>query len=696
MKNAEFLQLSRPKGLKSFINHQTILKPMHKKRYQLDVISGISKSFKNKKAQVTIFIILGIIFMFVLVLVILVKKEVVTFKPEEIIPTEKGKVENFITTCMNQVGSQALFMVGLQGGYINVPQRISEDNSVHLRISPQNVVPYWAYGETTDIPSLEQIKFDIDRYMEEHVRDCLFNMDAFQENYDLVEKSSLTSNTEIVESKVIFNLKWDVEIRDKSGEVITEIINHVTESPVKLKNAYDTATKIIQKEMETLKLEDVTQDLIALEHPDVPVEGIELSCTKKTWDVQKVKNTLLDLLRVNIRKLKIMGTDFEQFPDQYPYYQNHYVWDLGDAVKNPQIAVTFKFDPTYPYSFAVTPLKGNKMQSSQLGGSDMLSFLCIQTWKFTYDMVYPVLVTVRDDTTGYDFEMAFTVHLIRNQPSRKEAVARPSVTLEKATDEDYCKVMNVPMTVKTYELVENKQGIYNRQDLGNVNLSFTCLRYKCEMGQTEFDFGGQGFSGVTRNFPYCVGGILRGTKEGYKEDWERVVTAPGKSTDLELAPLFKFPMEKVKVVKHPAGSDVNKMIDTQGQDLDNDEVALIKMIYRKDGDLPDTPFHKVDVVKSAQYSPQIEDAAKNSGEDDYIPFLAKADFTYELEVDVLKDEKITGSYKMNWTVPWEQLKNANQIVFHVLSPSGSSEEEMFNLIGNIDEKSVFVPKPEIR
>jgi len=681
---------------------------MYKKRYRVDVIRVISKRFNgkkgqvgrrcplNKSGQVTVFIILGILLLLALILVIFVKREVVTFKPEEIIPTEKGKVENFITACIDRVGSEALFLIGLQGGYIEVPARISEDSSVHLRVSPQNVVPYWAYGRNTDVPSLAEIKFDIDRYLEEHVRDCLFEMEAFQENYDLIEKSSLAANTEIVESKVLFNLRWEIEIRDKSGEVITEVINHVAESPVKLKNVHEMASRIIEKEMETLKLEDITQDLIALEHPGVPVAGMDLSCSKRTWDVENVKSTLLDLLRVNVRELKIQGTNFVEFPEEYPYYQNHYVWNIGENVKNPQIGVKFNFDQTYPYTFGVTPLAGNKMQSSQLGGSELLSFLCIQTWKFTYDLVYPVLVTVYDDTTGYTFQMAFTVHLIRNYPSRQEAFARQSVILDKATDEDYCDVMNVPMTVRTYELIENNKGVYNRLDLGDVNLSFTCLRYSCDMGQSEFDFAGQGFSGVARNFPYCVGGILRGEKRGYKEDWERVVTTAGTETELELAPLFKFPTDKIRVVKHAAGSNVNEKIESSGQELEDDEIALIKMVYTKNDDLPDAPFHKMDVVKSAEFSPQINAASINAGEEDAILFLARADFNYRLEIDVLKDQRITGGYRMNWTVPWDQLRDAEEIVFHVLSTSSSREEEMFNLIGNLETKSVFVPEPEIR
>ena len=361
---------------------------MYKKRCRTSRSSFISKTNSGKsfslitgsKGQVTIFIIIGILLLLTVILIIFVRREIITIKPEEIIPTEKGKVENFITSCINQVGNDALVRVGLQGGYIKLPTEVINDNSRRLDISPSLAVPYWAYGPETFIPSIPQIKEQIDEYLEENVRDCLFSLQVFQEAYDLIEKSELTADTEIVQNKVIFNLHWDVEVRSKSGEIITEVINHIAESPVKLLDVHTVAKAIVEKEMENFKLEDITQDLIALEHPDVPVAGMELSCNKKKWQVEEVKNTLLELVRINVHELKVKGTDYVEFPEDLTYYQNHYVWNLGTEFRYPEVGVLFNFDQTYPFTFGVTPLEGNKMQSSQLGGSDLLSFLCIQTW----------------------------------------------------------------------------------------------------------------------------------------------------------------------------------------------------------------------------------------------------------------------------------------------------------------------------
>ncbi|MEK6809662.1 MAG: hypothetical protein AABY40_03235, partial [Nanoarchaeota archaeon] len=416
----------------------------------------------------------------------------------------------------------------------------------------------------------------------------------------------------------------------------------------------------------------------------------ELSCSKKRWNVEKVKNTLLELARINIQELKVKGTDYVEFPEDLTYYQNHYVWNVGDEFRYPEVSVLFNFDQTYPYTFSVTPLVGNKMQSSQLGGSDLLSFLCIQTWKFTYDLVYPVLVKVKDETTGYTFQIAFTVHVVRNNPDRgEEAIPRPSYFVSTVSDEDYCGVRNIPMTIFTHELIENENtGVYDREPLEGVQTSFTCLRYRCEMFPTEYDFGGRGnVAGYTANFPYCVGGILRGTKEGYKESWERVMTAAGKDVDLDLVPVYLLPANKIRIVKHNfAGpEEIGPAVPLKAEEL-----GLVKVIFRKKDDLPTTPFHESSITKAQTDDKEAVEAADN------LELLSKADFTYELEVTVLGGEKYVGGYKGNWNVPWDALIDAEEVVIHVVSRDTNNEEKMFDLMSNVGEYSRYVPAPEIK
>lgn len=665
---------------------------------------------KGNKGQVTVFIILGILLLLTLILFIFLRKEIVAISPEEFLPTEKGRIEKIILNCIEQSADEALLRIGNQGGYLDIPETIKADSNLYLKTSPFTMIPYWAYGTKTNIPPLSRIKQEIDTYIEENVRECLFALDLFPEVYDISEKSQPNADTQILDQKIIFNLHWNIEIRDKEGEMITEVINHVTESPIKLKKLHQTAQQIVEREMLTLKLEDITQDLIALEHPKLPLAGTEISCKKKTWKVNEVKSTFQDMLRVNIRKLQVTGTEMLEFPDEFPYYQNHYIWNMGSDFKQEEVSVVFHYDNNYPIIFQVTPMP---MSSGQLGGTDILSAICLQVWKFTYDVVYPVTIRVKDETTGYVLNTALTVHLIRNFPNREVfPSARSSLSFSYATDENYCSGMRIPLTVLTWELVENKAtGVYDKEPLEDVNVSFTCLKYKCEMGTTEFDFAERGYeAGLAMNFPHCVGGILRGSREGFKEDWVRVVTEPGTLAELELAPLLYFPANKIKVLKH----EIEDNRAGSGQEIGSKESAMITLTYRKEDDFPNNPFQEDSLV----ISPNLDELLL---QEQKLKFLAKADFTYELRIDVFDDEDFVGGYRGNWTVPWEELASAagweaesravsgaesaeegagaepgKELIFHVASTDLRNEEGQFFLLAGLEEFSKLVPPPEFR
>ena len=658
---------------------------MHKKRLKIDLF----RSNSNTKGQITIFIILGLLLLLTVALIIAFQKEIISFGADELIPTEKGKVENFIVTCIDSVADEALFKIGLQGGYVDLPLDLATDSGVSLRTSTFTSIPYWAYGEQTNIPSLDQIKRRIDAHIESNLRSCLFGTEAFQETYDLFEKNSISSDITIADRGIIYNVNWNVEIRDKIGNVVAELLTHSTESPIKLKKLHETAEQIINVELRDLKLEDLTQDLIALEHPDVPVAGLEVSCSQKRWKVEDVKQTLKDLLRVNLRELKVSGTQFVDFPEELPYYQNHYVWNVGEDFQVEDVSVQFQFEDHFPFSFDVRPRQGTYLRSNQLGGeNELLSVLCMQTWKFVYDVTYPVVVTLHDETTGYDFKMSFTVHLQRNLPDRTQSAITPRpIFFDTYSDEAYCQERTVPMSVYTEELIENNEGVYFAEPLDNVDLTYTCLRYRCDIGQTEYNFAGMGdISAIRTNFPYCAGGIVRGDKEGYKEAWERVVTEPDKETTLSLVPLFSFPLENVNIVKHELLA--NGLLGSASS-LSNEDTAIITLTYNKRDQVLGEPFHKSTAVWSRSLDSEVL-------KDEKLDFLARADFTYTLSIDVLDETEFIGGSRNNWTVSWDELQSGQDITFHVVSQDSPSEEETFELLIGLESGSISAPLPEIR
>ncbi len=653
----------------------------------------------TRRGQVTIFIILGIVALLSIILIIAIKTQVVTFKPGEIIPTEKNRIEQLITSCITNVGENAVRTLGQQGGYLTIPSQIADNANLYLQTSPVSDLPYWAYGENTLYPSLEDIKTQLDHELEQKLHNCVFELGKL-DSYDVEERSPITGNTEIVESKIIFNVHWDLLVKDKNGEIVTEVANHVAESDIKLKHAYDLSRRILDVELRDLKLEDLTQDLIALEHKDLPVAGFEVSCAPKRWPLDKVKQTLKDLLRVNLAQLKVKGTNINQYPADLPYYQNHYFWNLGDDVSyGDELSVVFTFDDNYPFTFDVSPRSGNALRSNSFGQhNSLLSFFCMQSWKFTYDVSFPVVVRVHDETTGYDFKSSFTVHLHHNIPNRKDTPHQGTAVVFGTYDNDqFCQAGTVPFTFKTYQLVNNNEGVYSRTPLEGADISYNCLQYQCDaIAQTQYDFAGMGDVAATRtNVPLCGGAIVRASKDGYKEDWKRVVSNPDGEVELELIPLEAFPLSNVEIVTHQFTS--SSQIGP-AQKLSDDVTAFISFYY--DGNMTSrdpfsSHFHDVKTIISSSLDPEISQKQE-------LQFLAQADFTYPLEVLLLKggisDEgggEVIGGYKGNWTVVWNQLENTHKIVIHTLVPTDTSNTGVINLMTKLDQDSLAIPAPEL-
>ena len=661
---------------------------MYKKRCRIVLarhFSPILNKNPSKKGQVTVFMIIGILLILSLILIISFRKEIFTFNPEEILTTEKGKIQNYIASCIQSSGEEAVKLIGLQGGYIKVPEDIASDGSLHLRTSDTHVVPYWAYGDTVNFLSLEEIKKDIDKHIEANIRSCLFGLEPFQETYDLREKTDITADTKISDKKIIFDVHWNIEVKNKAGEVVTELMDHAAESDIKLKKVYETSKRIIEKEMSSLKFEDITQDLLALEHPLVPLAGLEIACKEKKWRIEEVKSTLKEMLRVNIGQIKVKGTEIIEFPEELSYYQNHYLWDLGNDFSSSEISAFFNFDPNYPFSFDVRPRSGSYLRSGQLGGNNnLISNFCVQNWKFVYEISYPVLVDIRDETTGYSFNFAFTVHLKNNVPDRGGIVlSQRPLFFDSFHDEEFCQDADIPVTVLTYETVDNDQGVYFKEPLSGVDLTYTCIRYSCPVGETEFGFAGIGNAAAYRtNFPYCVGGILNGQKDGYKESWKRLVTSQEMDAELELTPLFTFKSDRIKILTHElsAAGQIGS-----AEELEDSKTVLATITYEKEGYID--PFHEAKLI----IFPSLKEEADKEQE---MEFLAKADFTYDLEIKILEGQEVIGGYGGKWTVEWEELSSSRELIFHVLKEDGMDDEERYQFLAELEENSLLLPLPE--
>lgn len=601
----------------------------------------------NKKGQVTIFIILGILLLIAIALVIVFTREATVFRPERVIPPEVSPVIAYGDNCLEEVLVDGLNLMGLQGGYIYLPSEIENNPLAFVDIGLK--IPYWQWGTNNRIPSLGLMEAHLNRYMEEHLNDCLEDFAPFSEQFDFIQKADIVAETTIGDDKVLVILNYPFDIVNKGGTKITDLDYFQADVPIKLKKVYQAAKEIMETEAEEQKLEKTTIDLISLD-PEVPISGVDFQCGQKIWQVDAVENKLKTLLRTNLPKLRVDKTEYLKVPESQPYIKNHFIWEVTD-LNYKGIGATFQFSENHPFSMSVSPRQGNLLKSGMQKGQDLASFVCIQMWKFTYDVQYPVIVTVEDIENNYAFNFAFDVVVKRNRPARDELSGMPPQSFVQFDEsaEAYCaeenRYGNYNMKIFTRDNVSDPVYGDSSWPINKVNITFTCLKYTCPMGQTEYQQGGA-ISVLDARFPYCVNGVLRGHKEGYVTAEQFVTTVPGQEVTLYLKPLQMI--EKYSVVKHRL---VNGEL-LPGENLEAEESAFINIVYTHNK----TNLHSTYGVYPAATDSELQP----------LELMGGADYPYTLEIFLMDEENVIGGYQGTWTPAWSELKNSNEIVFHVV------------------------------
>ena len=499
----------------------------------------------KKKSQITLFIIIGIIIVLGAAVFIYLKEQEIIFRPKPpAVPDEAVPLEDFIEICIETVGKEAANIIGTTGGYIYIPEEIANNPDSFIRISPleRGMIPYWFYQGEDRIPPLEFIEEQMNDYITENLGGCILGLEPFQAEYDITELGDIETETRISDNEIGITVDYPIEISDKLGNKIIELDKFTASVKYRLKKTYELAVDIMNAENQQAKLEDITIDLLALD-TDIPYSNFEFSCTEKKWEIQDIENKLKLLLRSDLPLIRIDKTGYREVPVDQPYVLNHYIWDVS-AIPYPRMKVSFTYDDSWPLYLYVRPNEGSYVRSNMQKGFDMASWLCMQMWKFTYDIVYPVTATVYDEKSDYTFTFAFDVMIDHNNANRDVFAVSSFDFPYKPREEEFCARRVNEITVYTYENVSDS-GFESRLEIDDVNVTFTCLKFTCPIGTTKFE----GPVGVlTEEFPYCVWGILRGSKEGYKTA-ETFIAAdkPGEAR-LYLTPVKTI--EKYSVVKH--------------------------------------------------------------------------------------------------------------------------------------------------
>lgn len=653
----------------------------------------------NKKAQTTYYIIIGVVLLFMVVIMsyLLFFREVEVYVPQEIKP-----VYDHVISCMNDVGKNGIHKLGLQGGYINVPQIIKKTPRSYINLDNLGsvVIPFWYFEGEDRSSSVEFMERELAVLLKQELASCV-DFDSLKPKFSVKIKDSLIPEVSINENDVKISVKWPLEI--SLGDQVKSHEDFVVKHSVRLKQAFDLSKKVMDYENNEKFFERLTIDLMSVDS-EIPMDGMEFSCDVRKWHLSNVRSRLQDTLKYNIPHVRIINTDYVPFESSVRDYKSlsdksEAIYDElrndvdfsnvkvpsnipSDAFEYSSMALDVKQAPTslkagffYSQNFGMElnaqPNEGGRLTSNKAKGvRKYMNVLCVNQWHFVYDVIYPLVMSVSDDEAfngeGFLFQMAFPVLINDNAGERKYfGLRRFQPYVE---DAEYCnRKGNVFVDIKALGL---EDGSPFALPLENASVGFQCGGEECSLGATKSE---RGSYGLFTNLPQgCGNPIIKVSKQGYLPAQQYLLSGQNE-LEINLPKLQRMNIDFMKKV-----FDVDNDVLHDAEDLDKS--------YKVRGNI---------YLRSHDFSQYFTYPSNDTVD------LLYDDGSYDVNILVVdKNGVLIGGYTAeNLDIKFNDVDGKNIVVFNVLeqAPIPASEKERAEMIGLIaDQRFSSDLRPEFK
>ncbi len=212
-----------------------------------------------KKAQITIFIILGLILIASIGVFIFYKTPAEQKIPEIV---DKTTITQYVNSCLEDTAKQVIETVALQGGmYAPVLYRTYEGVNIS----------YWCYGESPNqcvnaVFTKEDFADQIIYGVKQEIGSCI-GFQAFEEQGYAITQGTLNGNAVIRDEDVEITLTYPLKIKNEDQEIIVDSFHGTVKSPIG--QLYNVAHDILNQEAEHEEFDVVPY---AVNHTDITFE----------------------------------------------------------------------------------------------------------------------------------------------------------------------------------------------------------------------------------------------------------------------------------------------------------------------------------------------------------------------------------------------------------------------------------------
>ncbi|MBI2572611.1 hypothetical protein HYV86_02015 [Candidatus Woesearchaeota archaeon] len=518
-----------------------------KRRYVLPAL--------GTKGQVTIFIIVGILLLFGFGAVWYFTSSTgqAELEVEETIlvsstPQAFEPISLYTESCMRQVAERGVRILGEQGGYI-YPDLVGEFSSTNPTefdgLSLESVkIPYWHYNAAPNadskisLASLRPALFDeqddrmsveaqVRRYVSEQLDDCLQDYEPFvSQGFEIVDKQSPIPTVMVRENDVVVNVEMPLRLR--KGESEGDFKQFVVTLPVPLKKYYDLANNISITEQQHPFLENIALNLLQVysgldQNKIPPTSATAFDDEMVIWQTSKVKEQFKQILSSNVNNIRFLDADnFERYQYEPSTRSGLYQRTSDDMILPLTGAkgLEVRFD-YFDWDIYLDINEGQQMVqpagykfSNPLG---LIPFnLQFKNYYNTYDISYPVLVTIRDEDAfegrGYNFAFSLEGTIVNNRPAYLNQVEAPLVSRKASLA---CNPQQRNTQLLRSIVVDASTG--NPLDAVQIGFQIPDQDY-CYMGSTDSE------GELEVNYPAVYGGIVDFTLEGYLTNYYPIDT----------------------------------------------------------------------------------------------------------------------------------------------------------------------------
>lgn len=648
----------------------------------------------SKKAQVTVFIIIGLVLLFLGSLFYIVSSPLEDIPTLDVEPTEIAQetapINEYVLSCLDRVSKDAIKFVAGSGGYYNTSEYLTysiatptDTEAVPMSPGSPLILPYWWHMKSpntcerncnfgSERPPLYEssgelsVERSIARYIEDHLELCLFSYSPFLSYFDDLEFSEEKKVEVMIRENDVY-IELNMEVLSSRGELEGRLTDFYNIQNVNFYDLYNISSEIVNIAQRDQFLERALLEwLVIFSELDSeklpPMSDVEWSPhPSHYWSKTNVKENIKNIIAAYTPFLQVYRSfNYEDIRSDSIIGNSMYVNGMTIFMEEPQFRYKIKFYyldwwPIYLDMNCEGELCTGTSFSALL---DFLPFMGVQNYNFVYDISHPVMVEITD-VWAYNYEGLTMRFMLESNIRNNDAFTYTSNPLDISEIPGGSMFCDIDKRTSRDISLDIRDSVTNKH-IDKVNILYTCADETCSIGE---------FSGNdTINLPVCLGGLITFYNEDYLRTSKYITTKLNDPQEIDLE-LHKFvtinaTARKKKFMPPNTGHGSEWSFVDIPVELENDERAFVTLKR-----IPE----QLDAAHSATF---IIDSSSKISEIKLVPG------DYEINMQILKNKTyhIPERTETEGTWPFEQTIEYPEVNLSAPWPSGGA---IFNQTTNV-------------